>query len=106
MRQEASSGSAGGPSLRPPSPGASLDLPSFSAPRVDAAPPPKLAASPPLSTLNEVSSNPPFPETPPSTVFPQLVVSPPLSCPNTSEASRGAKPLNGLGTAPSEERLR
>lgn len=72
---------------------------------MDAAPPSMLAVSPmeTLSTLNEVSSNPPSPETSPSTAFPQLVVSPPLTCLNKSEPVEGAKPQNGLHTSPTEE---
>lgn len=63
-----------------------------------------LAAAPleQLSTLNEVSSNPPSPDTSPSTAFPRLVVSPPLTCPNPSEPGGGAKPLNGLGASSSQ----
>ncbi|XP_037617133.1 bestrophin-3-like [Sebastes umbrosus] len=61
-----------------------------------------------LSTLREVSSNPPSPESSPCTVFPQLVVSPPLTgdvCHNMSPSGNGeaAKPQNGLDSSPSEE---
>lgn len=56
-----------------------------------------------LSTLNEVSSNPPSPETSPEAAFPRLVVSPPLSCPGESEPGEGAKHPNGLHPSPNEE---
>ncbi|XP_059181940.1 bestrophin-3-like [Centropristis striata] len=61
-----------------------------------------------LSTLREVSSNPPSPESSSCTVFPQLVVSPPLSgdvCHKTDSSGNGeaAKPQNGLEASPTEE---
>ncbi|XP_068442754.1 bestrophin-3-like [Clinocottus analis] len=61
-----------------------------------------------LSTLREVSSNPPSPESPPFTGFPRLVVSPPLSgdiCHSVDSSGNGeaAKPQNGLDSSPSEE---
>ncbi|KAK5849422.1 hypothetical protein PBY51_009066 [Eleginops maclovinus] len=61
-----------------------------------------------LSTLREVSSNPPSPESPPSAVFPRLVVSPPFSgdALKNRESSANfeeAKPPNGLDPSPSEE---
>ncbi|XP_049893207.1 bestrophin-3-like [Epinephelus moara] len=61
-----------------------------------------------LSTLREVSSNPPSPERSPSIVFPRLVVSPPLSgdvCHNmdSSGNSDAAKHQNGLDPSPTEE---
>ncbi|XP_054481019.1 bestrophin-3-like [Anoplopoma fimbria] len=61
-----------------------------------------------LSTLREVSSNPPSPESPPSTVFPRFVVSPPLSADvrhsmDSSGNGEAAKPQNGLDPSPSEE---
>ncbi|XP_034382418.1 bestrophin-3-like [Cyclopterus lumpus] len=63
-----------------------------------------------LSTLREVSINPPSPESPPSTVFPRLVVSPPLSgdiCHNVDSSGNGeaATTQNGLDSSPSEEAL-
>lgn len=67
---------------------------------MDSAPPSTLEM---LSTLNEVSSNPPSPEGSPWTAFPRLVVSPPLSRPNPSEPGEGAKPRNGPGGSPAEE---
>ncbi|TWW64422.1 Bestrophin-3 Vitelliform macular dystrophy 2-like protein 3 [Takifugu flavidus] len=72
---------------------------------VDLAPPSMLAVSPmeTLSTLNEVSSNPPSPEASLSGAFPRLVVSPPLGCLNMSEPGQGAKPPNGLHPSPTEE---
>ncbi|XP_053169799.1 bestrophin-3-like [Scomber japonicus] len=78
----------------------------------DMGPPSFLVMPPPvmdsLSTLKEVSSNPPSPETSPSAVFPQLVVSPPLSsdvCHNVDSSGDGeaAKPHNGLDMSPTEE---
>ncbi|XP_062299522.1 bestrophin-3-like isoform X2 [Scomber scombrus] len=78
----------------------------------DMGPPSFLVKPPPvmdsLSTLKEVSSNPPSPETSPSAVFPQLVVSPPLSsdvCHNVDYSGDGeaAKHHNGLDTSPTEE---
>ncbi|XP_070847895.1 bestrophin-3-like [Chaetodon trifascialis] len=75
--------------------------------------PPSSLAMPPstmdtLSTLREVSSNPPSPESSPSAVFPRLVVSPPLTgniCHNMDSPSNGeaAKPPNGLDPSPTEE---
>nr|XP_046235081.1 bestrophin-3-like isoform X2 [Scatophagus argus]XP_046235082.1 bestrophin-3-like isoform X2 [Scatophagus argus] len=72
---------------------------------------PSSLAMPPLdtlSTLREVSSNPPSPESSPSAVFPQLIVSPPLSgdiCYNLDSSGNGeaAKPQNGLDPSPIEE---
>ncbi|XP_070785086.1 bestrophin-3-like [Enoplosus armatus] len=58
-----------------------------------------------LSTLREVSSNPPSPDSSPSAVFPRLVVSPPLSgdiCHNM-DSSEVEKPQNGLDPSPTEE---
>ena len=78
----------------------------------DMGPPSFLVMPPPvmdsLSTRKEVSSNPPSPETSPSAVFPQLVVSPPLSsdvCHNVDSSGDGeaAKPHNGLDMSPTEE---
>ncbi|XP_033991660.1 LOW QUALITY PROTEIN: bestrophin-3-like [Trematomus bernacchii] len=57
-----------------------------------------------LSTLREVSSNPPSPESPPSAVFPRLVVSPPFSG-DAGQNFEAAKPHNGLAPSPSEEAL-
>ncbi len=75
--------------------------------------PPSSLAMPPsamdtLSTLREVSSNPPSPESSPSAVFPRLVVSPPLTgdvCHNMNSSGNGeaAKPQNGLDLSPTEE---
>ncbi|XP_078128765.1 bestrophin-3-like [Sander vitreus] len=61
-----------------------------------------------LSTLREVSSNPPSPESSPFTVFPRLVISPPLSsdvCHKTDSSGNGeaAKPQYGLDPSPTEE---
>ncbi|KAM9334713.1 bestrophin-3-like [Symphorus nematophorus] len=61
-----------------------------------------------LSTLREVSSNPPSPESSPSAVFPRLIVSPPLTgdvCHNGDSSGNGeaAKPQNGLDPSPTEE---
>ncbi|XP_029283890.1 bestrophin-3 isoform X2 [Cottoperca gobio] len=59
-----------------------------------------------LSTLREVSSNPPSPESSPSTVFPRLVISPPLSgLMDSSGICEAAKPQNGLDPTPTEEAL-
>uniref|UniRef100_UPI0037E84F6E bestrophin-3-like n=1 Tax=Semicossyphus pulcher TaxID=241346 RepID=UPI0037E84F6E len=110
------------PELRPPQPifkrhssdATGSFFPDF---RVNSGPanmrsPSSLAMPPPamdtLSTVREVSSNPPSPESSPATVFPQLVVSPPLSgdiCNNTDSSGNGeaAKPQNGLDTSPTEE---
>ncbi|XP_033932899.1 bestrophin-3-like [Pseudochaenichthys georgianus] len=55
-----------------------------------------------LSTLREVSSNPPSPESPPSAVFPRLVVSPPFSG-DAGPNFEALKPHNGLDPSPSEE---
>ncbi|XP_040885994.1 bestrophin-3-like isoform X2 [Toxotes jaculatrix] len=82
-------------------------------PRADDMAPPSSFVMPPtsmdtLSTLREVSSNPPSPESSVSSVFPRLVISPPLfgdvhlngdSCGNVE----AAKPQNGLDPSPSEE---
>ncbi|KAG8005462.1 Bestrophin-3 [Nibea albiflora] len=61
-----------------------------------------------LSTLREVSSNPPSPESSPSAVFPRFVVSPPLSgdaCQDMDASGNGeaAKPQNGVDPSPTEE---
>ncbi|XP_045896305.1 bestrophin-3-like [Micropterus dolomieu] len=63
-----------------------------------------------LSTLREVSSNPPSPESLHSAVFPRLVVSPPLSSDvchkmDSFGNSEAAKPQNGLDLSPTEEAL-
>ncbi|XP_067437878.1 bestrophin-3-like isoform X2 [Thunnus thynnus] len=80
--------------------------------REDMAPSSFLVMPPPvvdsLSTLREVSSNPPSPETSPSAVFPQLVVSPPLFSDvshNVDSSGDGvaAKHHNGLDLSPTEE---
>ncbi|KAI9535747.1 Bestrophin-3 [Dissostichus eleginoides] len=55
-----------------------------------------------LSTLREVSSNPPSPESSPSAVFPRLVVSPPFSG-DAGPKFEASKPHNGLDPSPSEE---
>ncbi|KAK1906870.1 Bestrophin-3 [Dissostichus eleginoides] len=55
-----------------------------------------------LSTLREVSSNPPSPESSPSAVFPRLVVSPPFSG-DAGPNFEASKPHNGLDPSPSEE---
>ncbi|KAJ4923287.1 hypothetical protein JOQ06_026103 [Pogonophryne albipinna] len=55
-----------------------------------------------LSTLREVSSNPPSPESPPSAVFPRLVGSPPFSR-DAGPNFESLKPHNGLDPSPSEE---
>ncbi|CAG5926642.1 unnamed protein product [Menidia menidia] len=68
--------------------------------QVEVAPPPSLVIPPTsldtLSTLREVSSNPPSPESSSSIVFPQLVVSPPLS----AQADSLGKHQNGLNQEP------
>lgn len=78
----------------------------------DIAPPCSSAMSPSamdtLSTLREVNSNPPSPDSLPSTVFPRLVISPPLSCDcchnmNCPGNGETAKPQNGLDASPTEE---
>ncbi|XP_034719990.1 bestrophin-3-like [Etheostoma cragini] len=61
-----------------------------------------------LSTLREVSSDSTSAESSPFTVFPRLVISPPLSsdvCHKTDSAGNGeaAKPHNGLDPSPTEE---
>ncbi|TMS02912.1 Bestrophin-3 [Larimichthys crocea] len=61
-----------------------------------------------LSTLREVSSNPPSPESSPTAVFPRFVVSPPLSgdaCQDMDASGNGeaAKPQNGVDPSPTEE---
>ena len=61
-----------------------------------------------LSTLREVSSNPPSPESSPSAVFPQLVISPPLSGEVHHNGDSvgdvvAAKPHNGVDPSPTEE---
>ncbi|XP_037317382.2 bestrophin-3-like [Pungitius pungitius] len=59
-----------------------------------------------LSTLREVGSNPPSPESPPSNVFPRLFVSPPLSIDvYLSGNGRAEKPPNGGDSSPPEEAL-
>ncbi|XP_028255711.1 bestrophin-3-like [Parambassis ranga] len=71
----------------------------------DMAPPSSLSIAPPsmdtLSTLREVSSNPPSPESSHSAVFPQLIISPPLSGDNNMDSS--GKAQNGLDLSPTEE---
>ncbi|CAF90002.1 unnamed protein product [Tetraodon nigroviridis] len=59
---------------------------------VSSAPPSTLET---LSTLKEVSSNPPSPESSPSAAFPRLVLSPPPTCPDAAAPGGGARPLNG-----------
>ncbi|XP_013855860.1 bestrophin-3, partial [Austrofundulus limnaeus] len=73
---------------------------------VDQAPPSSLVPPPQsmdtLSTLREVNSDPPSPESESSLVFPQLVVSPPLfahACNNNGSVN---KP-NGFNLSPTEE---
>lgn len=75
---------------------------------VDMAPPSSVYPMDTLSTLKEVSSNPPSPDISPSTAFPQLVVSPPLCghvCHNMEPCGKGegAEPQNGLHSSPIEE---
>ncbi|KAM9846100.1 LOW QUALITY PROTEIN: bestrophin-3-like [Aulostomus maculatus] len=67
----------------------------------DKAPPPVMDS---LSTLREVSSNPPSPKISPPTFFPQLVISPPLLCDHNLDSScvDTAKELNGLDPLPAE----
>ncbi|GAA6218762.1 bestrophin-3 isoform X1 [Lates japonicus] len=84
-------------------------------PGVEGMAPPSSLVMPPssmdtLSTLKEVSSNPPSPESSPSAVFPRLVVSPPLFgdvCYNGDSSGNleAAKPHNGLDPSPTEEAL-
>ncbi|XP_054862781.1 bestrophin-3 isoform X3 [Amphiprion ocellaris] len=66
----------------------------------DDLPPPSMDT---LSTLREVSSNPPSPESSPSTVFPQLVISPPLFGDVSHNADSLDKPQNGLDHSTIEE---
>ncbi|XP_072234011.1 bestrophin-3-like [Leuresthes tenuis] len=56
-----------------------------------------------LSTLREVSSNPPSPESSSSIVFPQLVVSPPLFGDTTDNEDSSGKQQNGLNHSPTGE---
>ncbi|XP_051249032.1 bestrophin-3 [Dicentrarchus labrax] len=112
------------PDLRPPRPifkrhssdATGSFFPDFRVhPRSEDMGPPSSLVMPPsamdtLSTLREVSSNPPSPESSPSSVFPRLVVSPPLSgdvCHNMDSSGNGeaAKPQNGLDPSPTEETL-
>ncbi|XP_018558336.1 bestrophin-3 isoform X1 [Lates calcarifer] len=82
-------------------------------PGVESMAPPSSLVMPPssmdtLSTLKEVSSNPPSPESSPSAVFPRLVISPPLFgdvCYNEDSSGNleTAKPHNGLDPSPTEE---
>lgn len=55
-----------------------------------------------LSTLREVSSNPPSPESLPSAVFPRLVISPPPPA-ASSVNGEAVKGQNGVEASPSEE---
>ncbi|XP_022604807.1 bestrophin-3 [Seriola dumerili] len=75
-------------------------------------PPPSSLVLPPssmdtLSTLREVSSNPPSPESSPSAVFPRLIVSPPFCDVRHNGDSSGnaevEKPQNGLDHSPTED---
>ncbi|KAI3366878.1 hypothetical protein L3Q82_009242 [Scortum barcoo] len=108
------------PDLRPPRPifkrhssdATGSFFPDFRIHTGDMCPPSTLAMPSPamdtLSTLREVSSNPPSPENSPSAVFPRLVVSPPLTgdvCHNMNSSGNGetAKPQNGLDPSPTEE---
>ncbi|XP_030296441.1 bestrophin-3 [Sparus aurata] len=77
-------------------------------PSPEAVRPPSSLAMDTLSTLREVSSNPPSPENSPTAVFPQLVISPPLSGGvgqdmAASGNGEAAKPQNGLDRSPTEE---
>ncbi|XP_036977636.1 bestrophin-3-like isoform X1 [Acanthopagrus latus] len=77
-------------------------------PSPEAMRPPSSLAMDTLSTLREVSSNPPSPENSPTAVFPQLVISPPLSGGvgqdmAASGNGEAAKPQNGLDPSPTEE---
>ena len=56
-----------------------------------------------LSTLREVSSNPPSPESSSSIVFPQLVVSPPLFGDTRDNEESFGKQQNGLSHSPTWE---
>ncbi|KAG7218922.1 hypothetical protein INR49_019422 [Caranx melampygus] len=79
--------------------------------RSDVAPPSSLVIPPSsmdtLSTLREVSSNPPSPESSPSAVFPRLVISPPFGDVHLNGNSSGnvdaEKPQNGLDCSPTED---
>ncbi|XP_035535911.1 bestrophin-3-like [Morone saxatilis] len=112
------------PDLRPPRPifkrhssdATGSFFPDFRVhPRPEDVGPPSSLVMPPsamdtLSTLREVSSNPPSPESSPSSVFPRLVVSPPLSgdvCHTMDSSGNGeaAKLQNGLDPSPTEETL-
>ncbi|XP_070398012.1 bestrophin-3 isoform X2 [Nothobranchius furzeri] len=74
---------------------------------VNMAPPSSLVVPPPsmdtLSTLREVSSNPPSPESSSSVVFPQLVVSPPLLSDVGHNWNSCGNHQNGISPSPSEE---
>ncbi|KAM9328418.1 bestrophin-3-like [Pholidichthys leucotaenia] len=78
------------------SPGPGVRAPSYS-----------LANSPPsmdtLSTLREVSSDPPSPESASFAVFPQLVISPPLFSDMSPNANSCDKPKNGFNPSYTEE---
>lgn len=70
--------------------------------------PPSSSAVPPssldtLSTLREVNSNPPSPESSSSVVFPRLVVSPPLFSNAAHNGDSFGKHQNGLDHSPTEE---
>ncbi|KAM4711937.1 bestrophin-3-like isoform 1-T1 [Anableps anableps] len=73
----------------------------------DMAPPSSLAIPPSsldtLSTLREVNSNPPSPESSSSVVFPRLVVSPPLFSDACHNGESIGKHQNGLDHSPTEE---
>ncbi|AWO98290.1 putative bestrophin-3 [Scophthalmus maximus] len=73
----------------------------------DVAPPFSLVTPPTpvdtLSTLREVSSNLPSPETSPSAFFPQFVVSPPLTGDVCYDHVEVTKPQNGLDPSPTDE---
>ncbi|XP_074554534.1 bestrophin-3-like [Halichoeres trimaculatus] len=57
-----------------------------------------------LSTVKEVSSNPPSPKGSPSADFPRLVISPPLTNVDSTGNGEAAKPQNGLEPSSTEER--
>ncbi|KAK5609342.1 Bestrophin-3 [Crenichthys baileyi] len=73
----------------------------------DIAPPSSLAIPPSsldtLSTLREVNSNPPSPESSSSVVFPRLVVSPPLFSDACHNGESFGKNQNGLDHSPTDE---
>lgn len=90
----------------------SFNLSSFNPHAENIAPPSSLVMTQPamdtLSTVREVNTNPPSPESPHSGGFPRLVVSPPLFCEadlNVSGSIIGVaiKPYNSFDSSTAEE---